>query len=247
VSSHRSKATKRALCDTLEALSCSDDPPAQKRYQVLPDLYDHAMALATEKAQGLPGTARDELVSSLGERVAVALERLETEAPPAQQATYLDGVLRHALADAGRGVDPLGRGPRTMRRRYETTCEAVAQANGALPAQQERYEILDEIVGPGKPVLRLLVGQGMGPDEAAAHLGGAGSAQPDDPAEQVARASVRHQIAKAIAAHPDRAVREYLFKVAAGLTARRPSDFHARLGRALPELIGDLLLERDCG
>jgi hypothetical protein len=114
VSQHCSKATKRALCDTLEAVSRSGDPPARKRERILPHLYSHAMAVAKEKAQGLPAVARDELVSAVGERVAVALERLEMGAPPAQQATYLDRVLHHALADAGRSADPLGRGPRKL-------------------------------------------------------------------------------------------------------------------------------------
>jgi hypothetical protein len=247
MSGQHSNSTKRALCDALEALSSSSSLPTEKRRQALPHLYRHAVALAEERAVGLPGTAHDELVSTVGERVAIALERLDTGTPPAQQAAYLDGQLHHALADAGRNADPLGRGPRALRRHYEEACEAVAQANGALPASWERSEILDEVVGTGKPVLRLLVGQGVGPDEAAARLGGAGNARDDDPAEAVVLASVRHQVARAIASHPDRAVREYLFKVAAGLSARRPKDFHARLGPTLPGLIGDLLLEKNRG
>lgn len=241
-----SNATKHALCDALEEVSASGDPPERKRDRVLPHLYKHAVTLAEEKAVGLAPTAREDLVSAVGERAATALERLETEAPPAQQAAYLDRVLHHALADAGRSADPLGRGPRRLRRQYEARCEAASRSCGGAVPKQAQDEILDEIVGQGKPALRLMVGHGMPPGEAAACLGSGGD-QARDPAETVVLASVRHQVARAIAAHPDPAVREYLFMVAAGLSAKRPKHFHARLGPALPELIGDLLMEKNCG
>lgn len=242
------KATKRVLCDTLEALFTDEGPPPdEKKRLVLPYVYRHAVALAEERSRGLPSAAHDELVSSVGERAAIVVQRLDTTVPPAQQATFIDGQLHHALADAGRAADPLGRGPRTLRRRFEAACEARAQSNGALPALAEREDVLDEIVGPEKPALRLLVGHGVTPDEAVAHVSGRCEQEASDPGEAVVVAAARHQIAKAIAAHPDRGVREYLFKVAAGLTARRPADFQARLGPTIPALIGAWFLEENCG
>ena len=241
------KATKRALCNVLEALAGENVPPNEKHQKALPHLYRHAVALAEERSRWLPGTAHDELVSSVGERVVAALGRLDWSTPPAQQATFLDGQIHHALADAGRAADRLGRGPRALRRRYEATCETMAQANGALPAFAAQQEVLDDLVGPAKPVLRLLVGQGMAPEEAVARTSSIGHSASEDPAEVVATASAQRQIAKAIAAHPDQAVREYLFRVATGLSARRPRDFHARLGPTIPELISSLLLKEHCG
>lgn len=212
----------------------------------MPVLWQHAQALAAERASGLPATAHDELVSSVGERVALAIGRLDWSAPPAQQAAYLDSQLHHALADAGRAADHLGRGPRALRRRYEARCEAMAQANGSLPALAERQEVLDDLVGTGKPVLRLLVGQGMSPEEAVVRVSSPGHDLSEDPAEIVTLAATRRQVARAIAAHPDREVRKFLFNVAAGLSARRPRDFQRRLGPTLPQVIGALLEER-CG
>lgn len=241
------KATKRALCDILEVLSKESAPPDEHRRRVLPVLWQHAKALTEERAQGLPPSARDEIVSTAGERVTVALQRLDLSAPPAQQATFLDAQLHHALADAGRASDPLGRGPRTLRRRYEATCEALAQAHGAMPALAERQEVLDELVGPDKPVLRLLVGQGMSPDVAVAYVDNTVRAVADDPCEIVSKQAVRRQLAKAIADHPDREVRQFLFSVAAGISTRQPRNFYSRLGPALPQVIGSLLLEEPCG
>jgi hypothetical protein len=225
----------------LEELSFSEAPAVAKRASVLPVLYDHALALAEQRATGLPGSARDELISTVGERVAIAIERLDLSLPPAQQATYLDRLLQHALADASRNLDPLGRGPRSLRRRYEAALEEKAQQDGRLPGAAEQAQVLDEIVGHEQPTLRLLVGAGMGPAEAVSHVTRADQAYASDAGEAATTALARHQIAKAIAAHPDKAVREYLFKVATGIAARKPADFHRRLGPDLPALIASLL------
>ena|GEM_PF-4302268 len=240
----QSARTKRVLCDTLEHLASSGLPETAKRREVLPVLWRHAVALAKERAADLPGTAHDELVSTLGERVVTALDRLDLCAPPAQQAAYLDRLLHHALADAGRNLDPFGRGPRALRRRYEAALEDAAQARGALPTTSEQDQLLDDVVGGEHPVLRLIVGAGMGPDEAVAHVTRAGEPGPDDdPASTVVVTMARRQIARAIADHPDEAVREYLAKVAAGLKARRPTNFHRRLGPALPALVASLVID----
>ena len=240
----RSAWTKRALCDTLERLSFYDGPGDAKRAEILPDLYRHAVTLAEERAQSLPGTAHDELVSAVGERALIGLGKLDVDAPSAQQAAYLDRLLHHALADACRALDPLGRGPRVLRRRYEARVEAVTQASGALPGTCELDHILDDVVGTRRPTLRLIVGTGMGPAEAVTRVTRADEDNyGGDPAEAVAVAMARRQVAKAIAAHPDEAIREYLSKVAAGLAARRPADFHRRLGPTLPALIASLVLD----
>jgi len=234
--------TKRALCDTLEALSLEEASPQSKKEALLPVLYEHALALAEERASGLPGTARDELASTVGERVAIAIEKLDLALPPAQQATYLDRLLRHALADASRNLDPLGRGPRSLRRRYEAVLEAKAQQDGHLPGTADQERLLDELVGNKQPTLRLLVGAGMHPAEAVSHVTRADQTNPgDDAGELVATAMARRQIARAIASHPDKAVREYLFKVATGISARKPADFNRRLGPTLPSLIASLV------
>jgi hypothetical protein len=238
--------TKRALCDTLEALSSEEAPPAAKRAAVLPVLYVQALALAEERASGLPGSAHDELASSVGERAAIAIDRLDLALPPAQQATYLDRLLRHALADASRNLDPLGRGPRSLRRRYEAALEAKAQQDGHLPGTAEKDKVLDELVGNRQPTLRLLVGSGVHPAEAVVHVTRANETNAgDDTGEVVTTAMARRQIAKAIASHPDKGVREYLFKVATGMSARKPADFHRRLGPTLPALIASLVTASD--
>lgn len=241
-----SASTKRQLCDTVEALSLSGKPDDERRAELLPAVYRHAIALAEERAAGLPGLARDELVSTLGERVTVALRRLDLGTPPAQQAAYLDRLLHHALADACRSLDPLGRGPRALRRRYQEALEERAQAIGSVPATPERNQILDEVVGQAPPALRLVVGHGMHPAGAAARVTGSdGAVERSHPGETVVTAMIRRKIAKVIAAHPDAAVREYLFKVAAGAAARRPADFDNRLGPTLPRLLAALVAEQE--
>ena len=220
----------------------SNGPDDTKRADILPYLYSHAIALAEERAEGLPGTAHDELISAVGERAVIGLQKLDAGAPPAQQATYLDRLLHHALVDACRKLDPLGRGPRALRRHYEARVEAVTQARGALPRTRELDQILDDVVGAGRPALRLLVGTGMGPAEAVEHLVGNGD-RGDDPGEAAVVAISRRHIAKAIAAHPDEEVRAYLFKVAQGLAARKPADFQHRLGPTLPALILSLVID----
>jgi hypothetical protein len=240
----RSARTKRALCDTLERLSFTGSPDDAKRDEILPVLYRHAVAMAEERAEELPGTVHNELISTLGERAVVGLKKLDIHAPPAQQAAYLDRLLHHALADACRNLDPLGRGPRALRRRYEARVEASAQARGALPGTPEQDRILDDVVGRGRPTLRLLVGTGMVPAEAVARVTRAGEPTRDnDPAETVVVAMARREIARAIARHPDRVVREYLFNVAAGLNAKKPTGFHQRLGPTLPALLASLVLD----
>lgn len=240
----RSAWTKRALCDTVERLSLSDQPGDAKRAEILPDLYRHAVTLAEERAQNLPGVTHDELVSAVGERTVIGLAKLDMEAPPAQQAAYLDRLLHHALADACRNLDPLGRGPRALRRRYEAKVEAVTQTCGTLPGTPQLGRILDDVVGAGRPTLRLMVGAGMSPAEAVTRVTRADQENyGGDPAEAVALATARRQIASAIAAHPDPAVRVYLSKVATGLPARRPADFHRRLGHTLPTLIASLVMD----
>lgn len=235
--------TKAALCDTLERLSKDGAPDHEKRDEILPALYRHAVALAEESAASLPQVARDELVSTLGERAALGLGKLDLKAPPAQQAAYLDRVLHHALADACRAVDPLGRGPRTLRKRYEDLVEERAKQDGSMPAPSERSRILDEVASKCRPILKLIVSSGMSPEEAVTH-----SVRPTtpewcgDPADTVSVAAARRQIARAIAEHPDQAVREYLFEVAAGMKAREPADFHRRLGPTLPALIASLAM-----
>ena len=240
----RSARTKRALCDLLEKLSFSEGPGDAKRAEILPYLYRHAVALAEERAANLPGAAHDELVSAVGERALVGLGKLDIDAPSAQQAAYLDRVLHHALADACRALDPLGRGPRVLRRSYEARVEAFAQTRGALPGTRELDRILDDVVGKRRPTLRLIVGTGMSPAEAVTRVARADEDNcAGDPAEAVAVAMARRQVAEAIARHPDQTVREYLAKVAAGLTARRPADFDRRLGPTLPTLIASLVLD----
>lgn len=172
------------------------------------------------------------------------MERLDICTPPAQQAAYLDRLLHHAPSDACRNLDPLGRGPRALRRRYEAALEEAAQNGGALPTTPEQDRILDDVVGKGRPMLRLLVGTGMGPAEAVARATRADEpALDEDPASTVMVAMARRQIARAIADHPDEAVREYLLKVAAGLKVRKPTNFHSRLGSTLPALVSSLVLD----
>jgi hypothetical protein len=231
------------LCDTLERLSKDGAPDHEKRDEILPVLYRHAVALAEERASNLPQVARDELVSTLGERAAVGLGKLDLDAPPAQQAAYLDKLLHHALADACRSLDPLGRGPRTLRKHYEDILEEAAKKRGSMPSSAERSRILEEVASKCRPVLKLIVSSGMCPDEAVAY-----STRPvppewcTDPADLISVAAARRQIAKAIANHPDEDVREYLFGVAAGMKASKPADFHRRLGPTLPALIASLAM-----
>lgn len=237
----RSSPAKRRLCDVVEEMSLLDLSAAEKRERILPALHGYAQALAEQRAANLPGTTIDELVSTLGERCAAASRQLDLDAPPARQVTYLDSVLRHGLADACRNLDPLGRGPRRLRRRFEAAVEDHFDGHRALPSVKDRSSMLDTVVGSdAKPALKLLVGHGMSPDEAAGHM--ADSSPADDPGDMVAAKLLRRQIAKAIEAHPDRAIREYLFKVADGINARQPDRFHDRLGPTLPALLAELLL-----
>ena len=232
---------KRRLCDVVEEMSCSDLDDETKLERILPPLHRYAEALSEERAAELPGTTFDELVSTLGERCVSALERLDLRMPPAQQVTYLHSTLQYALADACRNLDPLGRGPRRLRRRLEAVVDAHASAHGTPPDVAERERMLGEVVGDGaKPTLRLLVGYGMTPAEAVRCM--TEPAAVEDPADTVVASLVRRQIAQAVASHPDRAVREYLYKVAAGISARRPADFRGRLGPTLPALLAALLL-----
>lgn len=238
---HWSKA-KRRLCDVIEEVSTASVGDDEKLEVILPALLAYARALAEQRDTELPGSTLDELVSTLGERCAVAVGRLDLTAPPAQQVTYLDSTLRHGLADACRNLDPLGRGPRQLRQHYEAALEAHVDANREIPDHARRSRILDDVVGDGaKPALRLLVGHGMTPSEAvgrvtAAPLGG------EDPAEVVVAEAVRARIAEAIASHPDDDVRDYLYKVAAGVSVRRPVGFYDRLGPTLPALLSSLLI-----
>lgn len=236
---HWAKA-KRRLCDVVEEMSYSDRDDHEKLEAILPALLAYARALAEGRDARLAGTTLDELVSTLGERCAVAVRRLDLSAPPARQVTYLDSALRHGLADACRNLDPLGRGVRTLRRIYEAKFESHVEVNKAIPGPRQQARLLDDVVGEdAKPALRLLVGQGISPSEAAGHI--VPLATPEDPAEVVIAKSARRQIAAAIASHPDD-VRDYLYKVAAGVSARRPAGFHARLGPTLPALLSSLLL-----
>lgn len=237
---HWSRA-KRRLCDVIEEMSCSDLEPEKKLEEILPVLLAYARALAEGRDADLAGETLDELVSTLGERCALVAGRLDLSAPPAQQVTYLDSALRHGLADACRNLDPLGRGPRKLRRIFEAELEVHVECNGESPSPQQQSKMLDDVVGEGaKPALRLLVGHGMPPAEAAWRI--SPSSAPEDPAETVVAKTIRSQIAAAIASHPDRDVRDYLYKVAAGVAARRPAGFHSRLGPALPALLSSLLL-----
>lgn len=266
--SHHSAAwAKWRLCDTLERVSRAEAPDEDKRAEILPDLYRYGIALAEQRAAKLVGTDQDELVSTIGERIAVSLPKLDLNAPPAQQVTYLDGLLHHALTDACRALDPLGRGPRKLRRRYAAEVEAATvQAQGELH-RSERDRILDDLAGTGGPALKLIVGTEMSPAEAIARVAGdpspthrpsrtsgtrrhqaavpseLGSAYGDNPAETVVVAMAREQILKAIEARPG-PVREYLLKVLEGLpVGRKPANFNRRLGPTLPALIASLVMD----
>jgi len=238
---HWSKA-KRRLCDVIEEVSVASVADDVKLETILPALLAYARALAEQRDAELPGSTLDELVSTLGERCAIAAGRLDLTAPPAQQVTYLDSTLRHGLADACRNLDPLGRGPRRLRQRYEAALEAHAELNQEPPDPASREQILDDVVGvAAKPALRLLVGHGMTPPEAVGRITTA-PLTGEDPAETVVAEAVRARIAEAIASHPDDDVRDYLHKVAAGVSASRPVGFHDRLGPTLPALLLSLLI-----
>lgn len=232
----RSASTKRRLADAVEAASLSSAEPSTKREALVEVVYEHAKTLASERAATLPGSIHDDLVSEMGERTTIALARLDLNAPPAQQVAYLDSQLRHALADACRAVDPLGRGPRTLRKRFESAWDEAAQRWGREPDTAEREAMLEDLVGVKNPVLRMMVGHAVTPAVGvAAYLredrdGG-------DPSERVASNLARAEIAKALASHPDAEIKEYLAKVAVGVRAKRPSNFHRRLGPTLPQVI----------
>jgi len=214
----------------------------EKLEAILPALLAYARSLAERRDAQLPGSTLDELTSTLGERCALAVGRLDLTAPPAQQVTYLDSALRHALADACRNLDPLGRGPRKLRQHYEAALEAHVGTNREIPDAAKRARILDEVVGEdAKPALRLLVGHGMTPSEAVGQITTAPLTQ-EDPAELVVARAARRQIAEAIASHPDDTIRDYLYKVASGVSTRRPAAFRTRLGPTLPALLSALLL-----
>ena len=229
----------------MEEASIAPVGDGEKLEAILPALLAYARALAEQRDAELPGSTLDELVSTLGERCAIAVGRLDLSARPAQQVTYLDSTLRHGLADACRNLDPLGRGPRQLRRHYEAALEAHVDANREIPDHASRTRILDDVVGDdAKPALRLLVGHGMTPSEAVGQITTAPLAG-EDPAELVIAKTVRRRIAEAIASHPDDDVRDYLYKVAAGVSARRPVAFRTRLGPTLPALLSSLLIAEE--
>jgi len=234
-------SAKRRLCDVVEEMSLSGLDDERKLEAILPVLLGYARALAEGRDADLAGSTLDELVSTLGERCALAVARLDLSALPAQQVTYLDSALRHGLADACRNLDPLGRGPRKLRRLYEAELDTHVEASGEVPGVRLQARMLDGVVGgDAKPALRLLVGHGMTPAEAAWCV--TPSASSEDPAETVVAETARRQIAAVIATHPDDDVRDYLYKVAAGVSARRPPGFRDRLGSTLPALLSSLLL-----
>jgi hypothetical protein len=234
----RSASTKRVLADAVEAASGSGASYTSKRSALVKVLFAHAKMLASERAAGLPVSVHDDLVSGLGERVAVALDRLDLDAPPAQQVAYLDGQLHHALIDACRAVDPLGRGPRTLRKAYESAWEEAAQRNGAEPDVSQRDALLDEVVQGGSPVLRAIVSYGTSAEN---HMTTASPSGACDASEQVIAGLMRTEVEGVISAHPDPEVKEYLIKVAAGERVRRPANFHRRLGPTLPQVLDSYL------
>lgn len=233
----KSASTKRRLADAVEAAAASSAEAASKRDALVEAVYAHAKMLASERAAVLPGSVHDDLVSEMGERTTVALSRLDLEAPPAQQVAYLDSQLRHALADACRAVDPLGRGPRALRKRFESVWEEAAQRWGREPDHADREAMLDDLVGSGaSPVLRTIVGHADSPTAGlVAHLGPGHPGA--DPAEAASAAMGRAEVASVVAAHPDTEIRDYLAKVAMGAAARKPSNFHRRLGPTLPQVL----------
>lgn len=239
----RSSSTKRRLADAVEAASQSQDDPDSKRAGLVEVLYQHAEMLASERAVGLPAMVHDDLVSGVGERVAVALARLDLDAPPAQQVAYLDGQIHHALADACRAVDPLGRGSRTLRKSFELSWEEAAQRLGAEPGGSVRETILDQLVDGCSSVLRSVVGYGISPERSAAVHAGDAVVDADISGQVVVNLG-RTQLLEAVAAHPDPDVREYLVKVAAGERARRPPNFHRRLGPTVPQILAAYARER---
>lgn len=232
----RSASTKRRLADAIEAASLSSAEPSAKRETLVDVVYNHARMLASERAASLPNMVHDDLISEVGERTALALARLDLDAPPAQQVAYLDGQLRHALADACRAVDPLGRGPRALRKRFESAWDEAAQRWGREPSHSEQEAILEELVGTKSPVLRMIVGHGVTPAAGVAAYSGEGR-DGEDISERVASDLARAEIAEAVTSHPDPEIGEYLAKVASGERARRPSNFHRRLGPTLSQVV----------
>jgi len=242
--SYEVRKSKANLCKLIASLAASELTEQAKRAKVMPALWEYAKALTVERGRAVHMTdaETEELMSYVAERAVIAIERLDLGALPGQQATYLDQVLRHAMADGMRSMDELGRKARKMRKSFEQSLEARTNSKRRSLSNQEREELLDSVVGKkANTVVRMLISNGMTPSQAIAAI--SHDEAIDDPTESIAAKLAREKIFAAIASHPDHVVREYLLRVAADMPARKPRDFNRRLGATLPALLTSLLFD----
>jgi DNA-directed RNA polymerase specialized sigma subunit len=215
--------------------------PAEVRLLLQPYVLAYAVAFAGVRHREIGGVVDlDDLKQFARIRALNALERLDVTTSTESQLAYFRTVVSSALSDACREHDPLGRRGRSRRSAFLLAVETATQNLRRSLTMAELDTIAQEIIGDGagyEAFYRCRYGENPAL--------GDGERSHDDYSEQET-AAIYKELQAAIAAHPDRDVREFLHWALTGevpkqhrnkLVVTRPKQLVERLGPRLLELL----------
>lgn len=218
--------------------------PVRYREGILPYLLAYSVAFADARNREIGWVVdKDDMEQIARIRALDALDRLDVTMSTESQLCYFHTVVSSAIADACRASDRLGRRGRNRRSAFLVAVEVATQAARRSLTTTELDAIAHEIIGSGGTYgdfYRCRYGSDLGA------FGEGGLSPAVDPEEDPEQFAVSKEIRDAIAAHPDRDIREFLGWVLTGEMPKRcrnknvvprPKRIVERLGPVLTQLL----------
>lgn len=240
-------AMRRCLARAITVLSSDRHVDRVHRRQALqPYVLAYSVAFADFRRHEIGSSVDvDDMRQIARIRVLDALDRLDMSMAPQRQLAYICTVVSAAIADAGRAADPLGRLGRNRRNVFLQSVEATSHKAAEDLTNSELDALARQVTGQNARYADFFRCR-YGTDPLISQPGFFGVASVSSPSWDPEQSAIRSELVRAIAAHPDREIREFLTWALTGKmpnrgrnknVVKRPKKVVERLGPVLSDLL----------
>ena len=240
-------AMRRCLARAIAVLSaeCHVDP-VHRREALQPYVLAYSVAFADFRRHEIGNSVDGDDMRQIARiRALDALDRLDMSMAPQRQLAYICTVVSAAIADAGRAADPLGRLGRNRHNVFLQAVEATSDKTAEDLTDSELDALARKVAGEKARYADFFRCR-YGTDPLISQPGFFGVVSVPSPRWDPEQAAIRLELLRAIAAHPDREIREFLAWALTGVmpnrgrnknVVKRPKKIVERLGPVLSSLL----------